>query len=68
MVVNAYQMDMLVSHVNVRPVSPANDAKIKMFVPVNRVKIVVFVLVQVLMPMSVSAVVVSKDQPVNKVS
>lgn len=68
MVVNAYQMDILDSHVNVHLVSAVNGAKIKMFVPANRVKTVVFVLVQVVVPMFVSVVVVSKDQLANSVS
>lgn len=66
--VNAYRMDMLGSHVNVHLVLLVNDAKIKILVPVNRVKIVVFVLIQVVAHMCVNVVVVSMDRTVNKVS
>ena len=68
MVANVCQTDMLVSHVNVHLVLLVSDAKIKILVPVNRVKIVVCALIQLAVDMSVSVVVVLMGQTVNKVS
>ena len=61
-------MDMVVLHVNVLQDTVANDVKIEMVVPVNHVKIVVFVLVQVVVHMYANVVAVLKDRIVNKVS
>jgi len=66
--VNVYQMELVVSHVNVLRVLLVNDAKIKMVAVVNHVKIVVFVLTQVVVHIYANVVPVFKDQIVNKVS
>jgi hypothetical protein len=61
-------MELVVSHVNVLRVLLVNDAKIKMVAVVNHVKIVVFVLIQVVVHIYANVVPVFKDQIVNKVS
>ncbi len=66
--VNVYQMELVVSHVNVLRVLLVNDAKIKMVAVVNHVKIVVFVLTQVVVHIYANVGPVFKDQIVNKVS
>jgi hypothetical protein len=61
-------MELVVSHVNVLRVLLVKDAKIKMVAVVNHVKIVVFVLTQVVVHIYANVVPVFKDQIVNKVS
>jgi len=60
-------MDTAVLHVDVHLVFLDNDVKIKMFAPVNHVKIVVSASIQVVVLMFVNVVAVSKDLIVNKV-
>jgi hypothetical protein len=68
MVVNVYQMELVVLLVNVLLDIVVNDVKIKMVALVNHVKIVVFVLIQLVVDIYVNAVAALKDQIVNKVS
>jgi hypothetical protein len=68
MVVNVYQMELAVLHVNVLRVLVVNDVKIEMVVLVNHVKIAVFVLIQVMVHIHANVERVFKDQIVNKVS
>lgn len=67
MVVRVWQMVLVDLLVNVQPDTVVNDVKIEMVAPVNHVKTMVFVLVQVVVRIYVSVPLVTMDRIANKV-